>query len=467
MMSKQKPTHPHDTGLTGADYWRQDKAHFIHPYTDFATFQQEGSHVISQGSGCYVVDSQGKQYLDAIAGLWCANIGHGRTEMADVIANQARKLQYYNPFGHTTTEPAAELAEKLAQLMPGSLNHVFYTTGGSTANDSAIRIIHYYNNLRGKPNKKKVIARKEGYHGSTYVAASLTGIAATKYELDTIGDEWISHVSSADMYRRPIGAETLSEPDYAAFLCKELENHILELGPENVAAFIAEPVMGAGGVLVAPQGYQRGVAEVCRKYDVLLVADEVVTGFGRLGEWVACEAVFGFVPDVLILAKGINSGYIPLGAAIFSSEIYRVISQPQVEGGVFSMGFTYSGHALACAAALKNIEIIESEDVLGNVRNLAPYFQSEARKLLDLAMVGDVRGEGFMLGIDLVEDKSTKAPFDVAHRIYQRCLHYGVIVRPIGHVVVISPPLIIKKAEIDELFNALELSIKDVVADKG
>ena len=447
--------------------WRQDMDHYIHPWTDFSTFKEEGSLVMAESEGAYVVDSEGNRYIDGIGGLWCVNIGYANEEMAQAIAEQVRRITYYSSFGHLTTPPAAELAAKLAQLTPGKLNHVFYGTGGSMSNDTAFRIIHYYFNRLGKKNKKKIISRTDGYHGSTYVAASLTGIAATKYELDTIGDEWISHVSSADMYRRPIGAETLSEPDYAAFLCKELENHILELGPENVAAFIAEPVMGAGGVLVAPQGYQRGVAEVCRKYDVLLVADEVVTGFGRLGEWVACEAVFGFVPDVLILAKGINSGYIPLGAAIFSSEIYRVISQPQVEGGVFSMGFTYSGHALACAAALKNIEIIESEDVLGNVRNLAPYFQSEARKLLDLAMVGDVRGEGFMLGIDLVEDKSTKAPFDVAHRIYQRCLHYGVIVRPIGHVVVISPPLIIKKAEIDELFNALELSIKDVVADKG
>jgi len=467
LMSKQNPTNSYEPGPMGTDYWRQDKAHFIHPYSDFTTFQQEGSHVISQGSGCYVIDSEGKQYLDAIAGLWCANIGHGRDDMAEAIANQARKLQYYNPFGHTTTEPASELAEKLAQLTPGSLNHVFYTTGGSTANDSAIRIIHYYNNLRGKPEKKKIIARNEGYHGSTYVAASLTGIAATKYELDTIGDHWISHVSAADMYRRPAGAENLSEQEYAAFLCNELENHILQLGPENVAAFIAEPVMGAGGVLVAPEGYHRGVADLCSKYDVLFVADEVVTAFGRLGEWVASESIYGVVPDVLIIAKGINSGYIPLGAAIFSSEIYQVISQPQIEGGVFSMGFTYTGHALACAAALKNIEVLGSEGVLTSVRDLAPYFQSEAQKLLEYAIVGDVRGEGLMLGIDLVTDKATKEPLEVAHRIYQRCLHYGVIVRPIGHVVVISPPLVITKAEIDELLKAVELSIRDVVADRG
>ncbi|MBT3425361.1 MAG: aminotransferase [Gammaproteobacteria bacterium] len=465
-MSKQKSSNSSEPSLVTADYRRKDKAHFIHPYTDFATFQQEGSHVISRGSGCYVTDSDGKQYLDAIAGLWCANIGHGRSDMADAIAAQVRKIQYFNPFGHTTNEPAAELAEKLAELTPGSLNHVFYTTGGSTANDTAIRIIHYYNNLRGKPNKKKIISRNEGYHGSTYVAASLTGIELTKTELDTIGDEWISHVSAADMYRRPIGAETLSEQDYSVFLCNELENHILKLGPENVAAFIAEPIMGAGGVLVAPSGYHRGVAEVCRKYDVLVVADEVVTAFGRLGQWAASEAVYGFVPDVLIVAKGINSGYIPLGAAIFSNEIYRVISQPQVEGGVFTMGFTYSGHALACAAALKNIDILESEHILENVRELTPYFQSQARKLLDLAIVGDVRGEGFMLGIELVEDKISKTPLQVAHRIYQRCLHYGVIVRPIGHVVVISPPLIMKKIEIDQLLKAVELSIRDVIAEQ-
>lgn len=451
---------------TGSEIWRKDRAHVIHPYTDFATFQDEGSHVISSSAGCYVTDIEGNEYLDGIAGLWCTNIGHGRVDMAEAIARQVAKMQYYNPFGHTTNEPAAVLAEKMAQLTPGSLNHVYFTCGGSTANDSAIRVIHYYNNLRGKPNKKHVISRNNGYHGSTYVAANLTGIQATKHSFDAVGNDWISHVSAADMYRRPIGAESLSEAEYSQFLCNELENHIVQLGADNVAAFIVEPIMGAGGVLVAPTGYHAAVASMLKKYDILMVVDEVVTAFGRLGEWFTCESVFGFVPDVLVVAKGINSGYIPLGAAIFSSEIYDVISQPQVEGGVFSMGFTYTGHAVACAAALKNIEILETEDILHNVKKLGPVLQQEAEKLRRYDIVGDVRGLGFMLGIELVKDKQTREPLLGAHKIYELCLGLGVIVRPIGSVVVISPPLTFSSEDIHKLFAALDQSIALLSAEQ-
>ena len=452
--------------LTGSEIWRKDRAHVIHPYTDFATFQDEGSHVISSSAGCYVTDIEGNEYLDGIAGLWCTNIGHGRVDMAEAIARQVAKMQYYNPFGHTTNEPAAVLAEKMAQLTPGSLNHVYFTCGGSTANDSAIRVIHYYNNLRGKPNKKHVISRNNGYHGSTYVAANLTGIQATKHSFDAVGNDWISHVSAADMYRRPIGAESLSEAEYSQFLCNELENHIVQLGADNVAAFIVEPIMGAGGVLVAPTGYHAAVASMLKKYDILMVVDEVVTAFGRLGEWFTCESVFGFVPDVLVVAKGINSGYIPLGAAIFSSEIYDVISQPQVEGGVFSMGFTYTGHAVACAAALKNIEILETEDILHNVKKLGPVLQQEAEKLRRYDIVGDVRGLGFMLGIELVKDKQTREPLLGAHKIYELCLGLGVIVRPIGSVVVISPPLTFSSEDINKLLAALDQSIALLSAEQ-
>ncbi len=445
--------------------WDMDRRHFIHPYTDFATFKQEGSHVISKAKGVFVMDSDGNRFLDGIAGLWCVNIGHGREEMADAMRDQVLAMQYFNPFGHSTNEPASILAQKLAQLAPGNLNHVFYTCGGSTANDSAMRVIHYYNNLRGKPNKKKVISRNNGYHGSTYIAAHLTGIHATKNSFDRAAESWISHVSSADMYRRPAGAEDLPEKAYAQFLVDELENHILQLGADNVAAFIAEPVMGAGGVLVAPEGYHRGAWEVCQKHDVLFVADEVVTGFGRLGEWMASEALFGFVPDVMILAKGINSGYVPLGAALFSEEIYKVISEPQCEDGVFSMGFTYSGHAVACAAALKNIEIIERENLLSHVRNLGPYLQSQAKELLDISVVGDVRGQGFMLGIDLVSDQTTKEPLMMAAEVYQKCLSKGLIVRPIGNILVLSPPLTFTRENIDQLLSILRASLEELARE--
>lgn len=438
-----------------------DREHFIHPYTDFSTFKQEGSTVISRAEGLYVHDEEGRRYLDAIAGLWCVNIGHGREEMADAIRDQVLQMQYYNPFGHCTNEPAAIFAERLSGILPGNLNRVFYTCGGSTANDSAIRIIHYYNNLRGKPNKKKVISRNNGYHGSTYVAANLTGIHATKDAFDSAGSDWISHVSAADLYRRPVGTDDLDEAAYARFLANEFENHILQLGPDNVAAFIAEPVMGAGGVLVAPEGYHRLVWEVCKKYDVLYVADEVVTAFGRLGEWSVSESIFDVTPDIMILAKGINSGYVPLGAAVFSDEIYDVISVPQSEGGVFSMGFTYTGHAVACAAALKNLEIIDRENLLQGVRNLAPFFHSELRKLTELDIVGDVRGHGLMLGIDLVSDRNTKEPLQIASEVYMKCLARGLIVRPIGNMIVLSPPLILKRENVEFILSTLQESIAE------
>ncbi len=446
-------------------YWQKDKDHLIHPYTDFSSFKEEGSQVVSRAEGNYIYDIEGNKYLDGIAGLWCVNIGHGRHEMAEAISQQVLKMQYYNPFGHTTNEPAALLAEKLAQLSPSSLNHVYFTCGGSTANDSAMRIIHYYYNLRGKPTKKKVISRNDGYHGSTYITANLTGIHATKNSLDRVCDDWISHVSAANLYRRPSGSENLSEADYSQFLVNELENHILQSGPDNVAAFIAEPIMGAGGVLVAPEGYHRMAWEICKKYDVLYVADEVVTAFGRLGEWVASETLFDYTPDVLIVAKGINSGYVPLGAAIFSKEIYDVISQPQCEGGVFSMGFTYSGHAVACAAALKNFEILERENIFGNVQKLGPYLQEQAKKLLAIDIVGDVRGLGFMLGIELVKDKAGKEPFSIdknaAHQVFTRCLKKGVVIRPVGNTIIISPPLTLQKNEIDRLLDAIKQSINE------
>lgn len=439
--------------------WEMDKNHFIHPYTDFATFKDQGSHVISEALGNYVVDAQGKQYLDGIAGLWCVNIGHGRTEMADVIAEQSRKMGYYNPFGHCTNEPASMLAAKLAELAPGDLNHVFYTCGGSTANDSAIRLVHYYNNLRGKPNKKVILSRVDAYHGSTYVSANLTGIHATKNAFDRIANDWIQHVSAANMYRRPQGAEHLDETQYCQFLADEFENRILQIGADNVAAFIAEPIMGAGGVLVAPKGYHKAIYDICQKHDVLYIADEVVTAFGRLGHYFASEAHFDMVPDIIVTAKGISSGYIPLGAAIFSSRIYDVINKPQCEGGLLSMGFTYSGHPVACAAALKNIEIMERENICAKVRDLGKYFQEQLSSLTQWGIVGDVRGSHYMMGIEYVCDKANKTPFPaevgIANRIFDACREQGLIVRPIGNIIVLSPPLTLSKDQIDNIVTTL------------
>lgn len=438
----------------------KDRAHLLHPYTDFSSFAAEGSQIIERAHGMHVTDTEGRRLLDGIAGLWCVNIGHGRKEMAKVISDQVMNMEYYNPFGHSSNVPASELGAKLAELAPGDLNHVYYTCGGSTANDAAIRLVHYYFDMRGQPRKKKIISRQNAYHGATYVAASLTGIHGTKYGFDRIGEDFIHHVSEANMYAR---SERMDEAAYCDHLVAEFEARVQQLGPDNCAAFIAEPIMGAGGVLVAPEGYHRRIWEVCQRHDMLYIADEVVTAFGRLGRWFASHDLYGYQPDMLVCAKGLTSGYIPLGATLISSRIYDEIARPQVEGGVFSMGLTYFGHPVACAAALKNIEIMETESLLPHVQEVGPYLQETAKSLLNLPVVGDVRGSHLMLGIDLVSDKSTRAPLGggASEEIFKGCIERGVIVRPVGDRLVISPPLIISKEQCDEIVEAVSGAIKD------
>ncbi len=445
--------------------WEKDRDHVLHPYTDFSSFAQTGSQIIERAEGMYVTDDKGRKLLDGIAGLWCVNIGHGRRDMADAISRQVLQMQYYNPFGASSNVPAAELGAKLAELAPGSLNHVYYSCGGSTANEAAVRIAHYYFAMQGQPGKRKIISRNNGYHGGTYVAASLTGIHGTKYGFNQVGEDFITHVSAANMYAKPEG---MTEAAYCDFLVTEFENRIEQLGPQNVAAFIAEPVMGAGGVLVAPAGYHKRMSAVCKRFDILYIADEVVTAFGRLGAWFASKDIFDYQPDMIVCAKGITSGYIPLGATLISDEIYQVISKPQCEGGVFSMGLTYFGHPVACAAALENIAIIERENLLANAAASGAHLQKAAKSLSSLEIVGDVRGHGLMLGVDLVSDRKAKMPMPVsenaAEKIFKSCVDRGVIVRPVGSRIVVSPPLVITPTECDTIVAAMAGAIKDFMA---
>jgi adenosylmethionine-8-amino-7-oxononanoate aminotransferase len=442
------------------DLWQKDRDHYIHPWTDFSTFKQTGSDVIAEGEGAYVFDSDGKRYLDGIGGLWCVNIGYGREEMAQCLAEQARRICYYSTFTHLTTPPAAELAHKLAQLAPGDLNHIFYGTGGSMANDSIVRIIHFYFNRLGKPNKKHIIARLDGYHGSTLLTASITGVMFDRIGFDVLTDI-IHHIPCPNPYRRPDG---MSLEEFCDQKVADLENKILEVGPDNVAMFFAEPIFGAGGVIVPPPGYHRRTREVCAKYDVFYVSDEVVTAFGRLGHFFASKDVFDLQPDVITCAKGLTSGYQPLSAAILSDKIYDVISVPQADGAMFTQGFTYSGHPIACAAGLKNIEIMEREDICGHVRKVGPYFEERLRTLYDLPIVGDVRGSHFMLCVEFVRNTKTKEllPPDVniGGMVARHCQERGLLIRPIGHLNVMSPPLIMTKAEVDELIAVLRESIR-------
>lgn len=446
--------------------WEKDRDHFIHPYTDFSTFANEGSQVISASEGVHVWDASGRQYLDAIAGLWCVNIGHGRAEMAKAIHDQVLQMPYYNPFGHCTNEPAAELSAKLAELAPVNLNHVFYSTGGSTANDVAARLAHYFHEMRGESERKIILSRLDAYHGSTYFAANLTGIEGTKIGFNRIAEDIIVHLSAANMFRKPF---ELDEQQYCDYLVGELEEKIESIGAKRIAALFAEPIMGAGGVLVAPKHYHSRMQAVCRKHGILYIADEVVTGFGRLGQWFASETLFDTQPDMIVSAKGISSGYVPLGATLVSDEIYEVINKPQVEGGALTMGFTYSGHAVACAAALKNIEIIERDNLNQHVQELGPVLGDTLKPLHELDIVGDVRGSHFMIGIELVANRETKLSFGsdarVAHRVYSRCLQRGVIVRPVGNVIVLSPPLIFEEEHCRMVADALNASIAETAAE--
>lgn len=447
-----------------ADLWQKDLDHVLHPFTDFSTWADQGAVVMAESEGAYVFDSDGRRYLDGIGGLWCVNVGHGRAEIADAMATQARRLAYYSPFTDMSSVPAAELAHKLASLAPGSLNHVFFGLSGSDANDTAVRIIHFYFNQIGQPEKKAIITRVNSYHGSTYLAMSLTGVAHDHIGFDIIGEPLIHRVSGPDVYRRPDG---MTPQEYTDHLVAEFEAKIHEIGPEKVAAFFAEPIMGAGGVLVPPPDYLPRIRAVCQEHNILYVSDEVVTGFGRLGHFFASQDVFGIQPDIINTAKGLTSGYAPLSATLISDEMYDVISVPQAKGAEFAHGYTYSGHPVSCAAALANINIMEREDICGHVRRVGPYFQEQLSSLAELPIVGNVRGSHFMMCVENVADQLTKAKFAddirIGDRISGSCQERGLLVRPIGRLNVMSPPLVLTVEQVDWLVDTLREAITEVM----
>jgi adenosylmethionine-8-amino-7-oxononanoate aminotransferase len=437
----------------------------IHPWDNL---QNAGNHkrtVIGESKGIYVYDTDGNKLIDGPAGMWCVNVGHGRGEIADAVAEQLRRMPYYSPWG-LSNAPAAELATRLAELSPGDLNHVFFTTGGSTAVDSALRFVMFFNNYLGRPEKKHIISRENGYHGSTYLAASCSGKERDKTFLD-FETGFVHHLPSPNPYRRPDGT---SIEQFCAQKVGDLENKILEIGADKVAAFIAEPILASGGVIVPPPGYHKACLEVCRRHDVLYISDEVVTAFGRLGHWFASEAVFDIVPDIITTAKGITSGYVPLGAVFISDRVLSQVSGDDAKGAVFSNGFTYSGHPVSCAAALKNIEIIEREELLAHVRDISPYFQQRLQELRDIPIVGDVRGAGLMGCVECVISKDSKNPltldYEIGNRIDTHCQRLGLLVRPLINMCVMSPPLTITRSQIDDLVRILregiELAMKDV-----
>jgi adenosylmethionine-8-amino-7-oxononanoate aminotransferase len=434
-----------------------DRQHSLHPWTHFDSFSSEGALVIDRGEGCYLWDTSGRQYLDAVGGLWCTNIGLGRKEMAQAIAEQAEKLAFSNTFVDMTNGPAALLAGKLAQLAPGDLNHVHFTTGGSTAIDSAYRMIAFYQRCRGNDDKTHVIARDHSYHGSTFAAISIGQRPGDKVPEFKYTSDGIHHVSVPNSYRMPDGMDAAAFCDH---LVEELEAKIIEIGPEKVGGFFAEPIQASGGVIMPPEGYLKRIAEVCRRYDVLFVADEVVTAFGRLGHWFASKSEFGVEPDIICCAKGLSSGYQPIGAVIFSDRIWEAMQGDRW----YASGYTYSGHPVACAAALKNIEIIEREGLLARASQVGAYFEERLASLKNLPLIGDVRGQKLMMCVESVANKHTKEllpdELDIGRRISDAAEAKGLLVRPIGHLNVMSPPLVISKEQIDFVADVLSDAIQ-------
>ena len=424
-----------------------DRAHHIHPFTNHDQLHAEGTYVIDSGSGCWVTDVNGRKLLDGLAGLWCVNVGYGRAEIADAVREQMVRLPYYCSFLNSTTEPAIRLADKLASLAPPRLAKVFFSSSGSEANETALKLIRAYQKLRGRPRKTKILSRSFSYHGVGIATTSLTGLASctAPFDLPLAGFVQVPgpHAYEAD--------QSIAHEAYGEWCVAETEKAIAREGAETIAALFAEPVQGAGGVIVPPAGHLRKLRDLCRRYDILFVADEVITAFGRLGAWFA-SSLWELDPDLLTLAKGVTSGYIPLGAALVADDVVSVLNR----GGYLAHGFTYSGHPVAAVAALANLAILEREGLVERVRDdVGPYFQQKLRSFAAHRAVGEVRGFGLIGALDLVPRegrgaRSPSAPLGVLAARYAR--EEGVIVRGIRDLIALSPPLTISHGELDELF---------------
>ena len=441
---------------TSAELKQQDNI-FIHPWDDFVKLGSHKRTLLDRGEGVYVKDSEGNKLLDAPAGMWCVNIGHGRKEMAQAIYDQVMALTYVSPWS-MTTGPAAEFAAQVAEQAPGDLNHVFFTTCGSTAVDSALRFMQFYNNMRGKPEKKHIISLRRGYHGSTYLGGSVSGKERDKSNLD-FETRLVHHIDAPHPLWKPDG---MGDAEFLDACVGNLENMIAEVGPDKCAVFVAEPILASGGVIVPPEGYHRRCLEVCRKHDMLYLSDEVVTAFGRLGYCFASEEVFGITPDIITTAKGLTSGYVPMGAFLVSDRLIQEIKERGGDSAVFSNGFTYSGHPVAAAAGIKNLEIMQREDLFGKARENGEYMQQQLQTLRDIPIVRDVRGKGLMACVEceLKQGENDLATdYEIGKLIDRHCQAMGLIVRPLINICVMSPPLTISREQIDDMVDILRKGI--------
>jgi 4-aminobutyrate---pyruvate transaminase len=439
---------------------RRDIEALLHPTTNLAAHRLADPLVIERGEGVYAFDRNGKRYIEGLAGLWCTALGHGNKELVEAAREQMSRLSFAHLFGGRSHEPAIALAEKIKELSPAPVSKVFFTNSGGEANDTQVKLQWIYNNACGRPQKKKIISRQRAYHGSSVATASLAGIPAYHEGFDLP----MARVVFTDCPHAWRGAEPGETPeDYATRLAKKLQDLILAEGPDTIAAFMAEPVIGAGGVIVPPPTYFEKVQAVLERYDIAFIADEVITGFGRLGTMFGCEAL-GIRPDTVSLAKAITSGYVPMGAVTVTEPVYEALVAESGRNGLFGHGLTYSGHPLACAVALKAIEIYERDDIVGHVQRVAPVFQTRLRALADHPLVGEARGLGLIGAVELVMDKAAKQSFDASVGLGARAVAFaaeeGLLCRAVGgDSIGLCPPLVINGAEINELFDALQRAL--------
>ena len=443
-------------------YRRLDAAHHLHPFTDTAALNASGPRVIVKGEGVWLTDSDGKRYLDGMAGLWCVNIGHGRPEIAAAVERQMRDISFYNTFFKTTHPPVAELSELVTGVAPDGFNHVFFCNSGSEANDTVLRMVRTYWAAVGQPGKQVVIARKNAYHGSTIAGASLSGMKSQHADIG-LPIPGIHHI--AQPYWFGEGGE-LSPAEFGLKAARALEQAIEELGEDKVAAFIAEPIQGAGGVIIPPDSYWPEIAAICRRHDILLVTDEVISGFGRLGTWFGCQH-YGVTPDLMPVAKGLSSGYLPIAGVLVSDKVATALAGH----GEFHHGFTYSGHPVSSAAAIANLNILKSEKLVERVaEDIGPYLRQRWLQLADHPLVGEARMTGLMGALELVPAKPARHRFPDKAGVGLICRDHsfnnGLIMRAVGDTMVVAPPFVLSHAEADELIamarRTLDMTLDDV-----
>jgi len=446
------------------DWQELDTRHYLHPFTDFKALAAEGSRIITRAEGVYLYDSEGRQILDGMSGLWCVNIGYGRSELADAAARQMRELPFYNSFFKSAHPPAIELSRLLAELTPPQFNRVFFTNSGSEANDTIVRMTRRYWDLMDQPQRSVIISRINAYHGSTMAGASLGGMSAMHAQGGLpIPD--IVHIEQPYWFENGID---VTPAEYGLRAARRLAEKIEAIGPERVAAFIGEPIQGAGGVIIPHETYWPEIQRICREYGILLIADEVICGFGRTGRWFGCE-YFGFEPDFMTIAKGLTSGYQPLGGAMVSDRVADVLIE---KGGEFNHGFTWSGHPVACAVAIENLNIMRREKLVERAHDdIGPYLQRRWRELADHPLVGEVRGIGMIGALELVAHKGSRSFFRnrgaTGLVCRDHCFANGLVMRAVRDTMMMAPPLVMERGHVDELIEKARRCLDLTAADIG